>query len=144
VSENEVKRFKINKGELLFNWRNEKALIGKTGLFDSEKDFVFASFLLRIITNEKALPEFLWHWLNYLRTKNGYFRHAHLAGNQASYNANSLRNKIFCPLVSIRTQKKIVEKLSAVQDYKKKLSEQKQKLQELFDSVLNKSFKGQL
>ena len=37
--------------------------------------------------------------------------------------------------------KKIVEKLSAVQDYKKKLLEQKQKLQELFESVLNKSMK---
>jgi len=144
VDKNELKTFKINKGELLFNWRNEKALIGKTGLFNSEKDFVFASFLLRIITNEKALPEFLWYWLNYLRTKNSYLRHAHLAGNQASYNANSLRNKISCPLVSIETQLKIVEKLSAVQEYKKKLLAQKQLLQELFASALNKSFKGQL
>jgi type I restriction enzyme S subunit len=48
------------------------------------------------------------------------------------------------PVPPIETQRKIVEKLSAVQDYKKKLLEQKQKLQELFDSVLNKSFKGQL
>jgi len=48
------------------------------------------------------------------------------------------------PLPPIETQKKIVEKLSAVQDYKKKLLEQKQKLQEFFDSVLNKSMKGEL
>jgi len=47
------------------------------------------------------------------------------------------------PLPPLETQKKIVEKLSAVQEYKKKLLDQKQKLQELFDSVLNKSFKGE-
>ena len=144
ASANELKKFKINKGELLFNWRNEKALIGKTGLFESEKDFIFASFLLRIVTNEKILPEFLWYWLNYLRTKNAYLQYAHLAGNQASYNANSLQNKISCPLILIKNQQKIVEKLSAVQDYKKKLLEQKQKLNELFESVLNKSMKREL
>jgi len=44
------------------------------------------------------------------------------------------------PLPPLETQRKIVEKLSAVQEYKKKLLDQKQKLQELFESVLNKSF----
>jgi restriction endonuclease S subunit len=48
------------------------------------------------------------------------------------------------PLPPLETQQKIVEKLSAVQEYKKKLLDQKQKLQELFESVLNKSFKGEL
>ena len=144
ASANELKKFKINKGELLFNWRNEKALIGKTGLFESEKDFIFASFLLRIVTNEKILPEFLWYWLNYLRTKNAYLQYAHLAGNQASYNANSLQNKISCPLILIKNQQKIVEKLSAVQEYKKKLVEQREKLKELFESVLHKSMAGKI
>jgi type I restriction enzyme S subunit len=142
VSADELRKFKLNDGEILFNWRNEKFLIGKTGLFKSQKeDFIFASFLLRVIPNEKILPEFLWHWLNYLRIKKVYLRHAHLAGNQASYNANSLQNKTLCPSVSLETQQKIVEKLSVVQEYKKKLLDQKQKLQELFESVLNKSFK---
>jgi len=52
--------------------------------------------------------------------------------------------KIKIPLPPFETQQKIVEKLSAVQEYKKKLLDQKQKLQELFESVLNKSFKGNL
>ena len=55
-------------------------------------------------------------------------------------NRSTLYNvKISLPPLKI--QKQIVEKLSAVQNYKKKLLEQKQKLQELFESVLNKSFK---
>ena len=52
--------------------------------------------------------------------------------------------RIKIPLPPIEEQRKIVEKLSAVQNYKKKLIAQKQKLQELFESVLNKSMKGEL
>jgi restriction endonuclease S subunit len=53
-------------------------------------------------------------------------------------------DSIKIPLPPLEIQRKIVEKLSAVQEYKKKLLDQKQKLQELFESVLNKSFKGEL
>lgn len=44
----------------------------------------------------------------------------------------------------IKIQRKIVEKLSAVQEYKKKLIEQKQKLKELFESCLDKAMKVEL
>ena len=53
---------------------------------------------------------------------------------------NAKKTKI--PLPSLEIQKQIVEKLSAVQEYKKQLLEQKLKLKELFDSVLSKSMKN--
>lgn len=52
--------------------------------------------------------------------------------------------KIKISLPPLQTQRQIVEKLQAVQDYKKKLSEQKQKLKQLFDSCLDKAMKGDL
>ena len=52
--------------------------------------------------------------------------------------------KIKISLPPLQTQRQIVEKLQAVQDYKKKLLDQKQKLQELFDSCLNKMMSGEL
>ena len=48
------------------------------------------------------------------------------------------------PLPPFKIQEQIVAKLSAVQDYKKQLLEQKTKLKELFDSVLHKSMSGEL
>jgi len=51
---------------------------------------------------------------------------------------NNLDN-LEVPLPPLQTQKQIVAKLSAVQEYKKRLVEQKVKLKELFNSVLNKS-----
>ena len=50
------------------------------------------------------------------------------------------RIKIFLPPLEV--QKKIVAKLSAVQDYKKQLLGQKAKLKELFDSALAESMKN--
>lgn len=55
---------------------------------------------------------------------------------------NAKKTKI--PLPLLETQKQIATKLSAVQNYKKQLLEQKAKLKELFDSALAKSFKGEL
>jgi len=50
--------------------------------------------------------------------------------------------RIKIPLPPIQTQKQIVVKLSAAQDYKTQLLTQKLKLKELFNSVLSKSFRG--
>ena len=47
--------------------------------------------------------------------------------------------RIKISLPPLKTQKQIVAKLSAVQDYKTRLLEQKAKLKELFDSVLHQS-----
>src|SRR3989344_1608599 len=49
--------------------------------------------------------------------------------------------RIKIPLPPLKTQKQIVAKLSAAQDYNIQLLAQKSKLKELFNSVLSKSFK---
>jgi len=59
------------------------------------------------------------------------------ASYPAVSDADIYSQKISLP--SLKEQKQIVAKLSAVQDYKKQLLEQKTKLKELFDSVLAKS-----
>lgn len=60
-----------------------------------------------------------------------------------SVNRSELQNQKI-PIPPIETQQKIVEKLNAVQDYKKTLLKQKDLLKELFDSVLHKSINGEL
>jgi len=50
--------------------------------------------------------------------------------------------KLDIPIPPLETQKQIVAKLSAVQDYKTQLLNQKNKLKELFDSVLHKSMQN--
>jgi len=68
----------------------------------------------------------------------------YLTGSTRPKLNKSRAEKIKIPLPPLETQKKIVEKLSAVQEYKKKLIEQRLRWQELFESVLHKSMSGEL
>lgn len=93
------------------------------------------------ICKEKSLNnKFFYYFLKY-KTKA-----IQSLGRGATFGevSKTIVSNIKIPLPPIETQQKIVEKLSAVQDYKKKLLAQKQKLQELFESCLDKAIKGEL
>ncbi len=76
------------------------------------------------------IPKFFYFQMLNLKINNlGYSRHFKILKTK----------KIIIP--PLKTQKQIVAKLSAVQDYKKQLLEQKVKLKELFDSALCKSMR---
>jgi len=143
LKNSDINRFKLEKGDVLFNWRNaSKELIGKTAIFENNSETVYASFLLNIKCGPLLSNYYLYFYLNYLR-KIGFFRDRCKFSANNTINASELK-QIKIPLPPIETQRKIVEKLSAVQEYKKKLIEQKSKLKELFESVLNKSMTGDL
>ena len=85
------------------------------------------------ICNKELLDnEFLYYFLK-LRT-----RYLQSLGRGATFTeiSRNILMKVEIPLPPLKTQKQIVAKLSAVQDYKKQLLGQKAKLKELFDSAL--------
>ena len=67
---------------------------------------------------------------------------ASMAGANLPRANKDIFDKIAIALPPLEIQKQIVAKLSAVQDYKKQLLEQKAKLKELFDSALTRSMKS--
>jgi type I restriction enzyme, S subunit len=63
-------KFRLNKGDLLFNRTNSYELVGKTSLFDIDGDFVFASYLLRLATNPgQVIPAYINFYLNWGRVQ---------------------------------------------------------------------------
>jgi len=55
---------------VLFNRTNSHELVGRTAIFDLTGDFVFASYLIRLRTEEDRLrPEFLNHYLGWKQTQ---------------------------------------------------------------------------
>ncbi|MBQ4646316.1 MAG: N-6 DNA methylase [Candidatus Gastranaerophilales bacterium] len=105
---------KLQKGDLLFNWRNgSKHLVGKTALFDKEGEYIFASFLLGLRPRKSVDNRFLWIILNQYR-RNGIYL------NQMRQQVNGLFNReelkdILIPLPPIEEQKEIVAKIEAEQ-----------------------------
>ena len=122
-TDNEEKVYKMDSPVIIFG--------DHTRIF-KYADFNFAigadGTQIIIPTPKKFIPKFFYFSMLNLKINNlGYSRHFKLLKTK----------KLVIP--PLKTQKQIVTKLSAVQDYKKQLLGQKAKLKELFDSALAKS-----
>jgi len=98
-------------------------------------------WLLLHLKNTDISTDFLYYVLGSSQTQTQFEKSAS-GGVVRNLNSDLVRKiKILVPPIEV--QKQIVEKLSAVQEYKKQLLTQKLKLKELFDSVLYKSMNGE-
>lgn len=65
MSKEELERYRLEPGDLLFNRTNSKELVGKCDVFMEPGDWVFASYLIRVRVNAaEALPQFVSDFLN--------------------------------------------------------------------------------
>jgi len=138
LTEEEFKKFRLNKDEVIFNRTNSIDLVGKTALFDLDGDFVFASYLLRIRPKRDViLPEFLNYYFNFSRTQKELKSLASRGASQVNISAGRLATfKI--PIFSIPEQREIVEILQTI-DQKIELEQKKKELyEELFRTMLHK------
>jgi type I restriction enzyme, S subunit len=61
----EVDRYRVEPGDLLFNRTNSKELVGKCAVFVELGDWVFASYLIRVrLRTGEVLPQFACDFLN--------------------------------------------------------------------------------
>lgn len=61
----EYEKLKLNKGDLLINRTNSYELVGKTAIFELDGDFVFASYIVRVLLDkEKVEPKFVNYFMN--------------------------------------------------------------------------------
>ena len=125
-TDNEEKVYKIDSPVIIFG--------DHTRIF-KYVDFNFAigadGTQIIIPNPKKFIQKFFYFLMLNLKINNlGYSRHFKLLKTK----------KLIIP--PLKTQKQIVAKLSAVQDYKTQLLAQKSKLKELFDSALHKSMQN--
>ena len=64
ISDDEVEKCVVRKGDVLFNRTNSIDLVGKTAVFDLPDDMVIAGYIIRVRLNEKILPEVLSQYMN--------------------------------------------------------------------------------
>ncbi|NJO90648.1 MAG: hypothetical protein HC831_18075 [Chloroflexia bacterium] len=63
IDDDTLIKYKLNKGDLLFNRTNSKELVGKTALFNESADYSFASYLIRVVINEEKADN---RYINFL------------------------------------------------------------------------------
>jgi len=92
LEEEEVGKYLLHEGDLLFNRTNSIDLVGKTGLWDSSVEAVAASYIVRVeLDRTKAVPAYVWAWMNMPSTRKAMMAQARRAVGMANLNAEELR-----------------------------------------------------
>lgn len=109
ISAEEFAKYKLNHGDLLFNRTNGSIdHVGKTGLFDLEGDYCFASYLVRVVPDaNQVLPQFLLKMMNSPAFRNEATGKAVRSAGQNNINATVMKN-IKVPLPSPAKQEAFV------------------------------------
>jgi restriction endonuclease S subunit len=145
----EFEKYRLHAGDILFNRTNSFELVGKTGIFDLQGDYCFASYLVRVLLNRKfVLPEFLNYFMNSDRFQGSVKQKASKSINQANINATILSSEVVLFPESLNEQKTIVTRLKRLQEetqrlvalYERKLAA----LAALKKSLLHQAFAGEL
>lgn len=88
----DVARFGLKDGDILFNRTNSKELVGKTGLWIGDREAILASYFIRLRVDERlARPFFVWAFMNTPHMKRVLFDTARGAIGQANINSRELR-----------------------------------------------------
>lgn len=109
VTENEKRTFCLNDRDVVFNRTNSFEWVGRTGLYkkNDNRDFLFASYLVRFIPNQQVLlPEYLTAFLNSIYGVSDIKRRARQSINQTNVNPEEVK-AIEIPLFSLVFQNKL-------------------------------------
>ena len=102
ITEDEIEKCVVRKGDVLFNRTNSIELVGKTAVFDLLDDMVIAGYIIRVRLNERILPEVFSQYMNLEALKNILRSMAKGAVNQANINAQELQSiKVYIPDMGI-------------------------------------------
>ena len=139
ISEDEIEKCVVRKGDVLFNRTNSIELVGKTAVFDLPDDMVIAGYIIRVRLNERMLPEVLSQYMNLEALKDILRSMAKGAVNQANINAQELQNvKVYLPDMGL--QKKFIEMKEQVDKSKVAVQKALDETQLLFDSLMQQYF----
>ena len=139
ISDDEIEKCVVRKGDVLFNRTNSIELVGKTAVFDLSEDMVIAGYIIRVRLNERLLPEILSQYMNLEALKDILRSMAKGAVNQANINAQELQNiKVYVP--DMELQKQFIEIKEQVDKSKVAVQKALDETQILFDSLMQKYF----
>ena len=86
ATEQEIAKFSVQQGDILFNNTNSPALVGKSFIFnlESNETYLFSNHLTRIKTKPSLKPQYLLYWINILWQKKYFENYCDTWVNQAA------------------------------------------------------------
>jgi type I restriction enzyme S subunit len=143
LDDDELEKYRLREGDILFNRTNSLDLVGKVGIYQLSGTHVFASYLLRLdVDREMAIPAFINYYLN-LSTVQAELRTMATPGvSQANINPTSLQS-IYVPIPDLDEQQHIVKALTTADEQIESLRTHKTHLESLKAQAINRLLTGQ-
>lgn len=107
-------KYKVNKGDILFNRTNSMDLVGKLGIFKLDGDYVFASYLIRLTVDQNNIPEYFNYYLNSYEGQCKLRSKATPSVSQANINAGNVK-RLIVPIPPKNEQLLISNKIEAIE-----------------------------
>ena len=108
LTERELENYRLEQGDILFNRTNSKELVGKCEVFREVGDWVFASYLIRVRTDEaRLLPQFVSDFLGTAIGRLQIDRFSRQIIGMTTINAEEIR-ELQIPVPPVGQQKKLV------------------------------------
>ena len=144
----EIARYSLHTGDVLFNRTNSPELVGKTAIYRGERPALFAGYLVRVNQiNEIASGPYVAHYLDSPRAREHGSSVKTDGVNQSNINATKLQQYPF-PLCSTAEQAEIVHildaRLEAAEFLDAEIDANLTRADALRQSILQRAFSGQL
>jgi len=143
----EIEKYKLVNGDVLFNRTNSTELVGKTAVYKGERPAIYAGYLIRIRCNDHLLPEYLNYCLNSPAGKDYCYQVKSDGVSQSNINAKKLVAFTF-ELPYVEEQKEIVRRVEKMFEKIDRMEQEYQKAAKLCDrleqATLAKAFRGEL
>jgi type I restriction enzyme S subunit len=132
LSEEDFQAYRLQKGDILFNRTNSYELVGRTGVFNLDGDYMFASYLLRLkIDPQKADSFFVTHLMTSDVFQKQLKTIATKAVGQANINPTNLKKQIL-PLPPLEEQKQIAGLFQSIETAMEQVDGQEKNLKALW------------
>lgn len=136
LTDRQLETYKLCPGDLIFNRTNSKELVGKCEVFNEFEDWVFASYLIRVRTNENLLsPQFVSDFLSTFTGRLQIDRFSRQIIGMTNINAEEIR-QILIPLPPLEQQFELVTTMDEARSQRKQKLAQADALLSSLDSYL--------
>jgi type I restriction enzyme S subunit len=143
IPEKELSKYLVRKGDILFNRTNSKELVGKTAVYRRDDPMAYAGYLIRIRPNKQNNSEYIAAYLNSTHGKTILESMCKSIVGMANINAQELQEiAIMQPPLELQDQYAAL--VHSVGRVKEKLITSSEVTDTLFDSLLQRAFKGEL
>ena len=149
ASKEEIDKYKLKIGDILFNTRNSYELVGKTTIvnkLNSEKT-IYNNNIMRLRFIKNIVPEFMNYQMNAIKFKK-YITRAKKATTNicALYSKDLFPSPVNIPTLDEQNQivREIEKRFEVADEVERVITENLEKAEHLKQSILKKAFEGRL